>query len=143
MSRMGRPEKQEHEKLGAVVQARVTVAEHEHIRRVAADAGVTVSDYLRRRACSYQVPAGARQRATDPALVTEANKLGVELKAVGNLANQIAVAAHTGRRSRVEWEAVVSQIEGAVGAVHDVLERMVSGDAFEIGTSDESEGGDG
>tara|TARA_R110000782_G_scaffold102483_5_gene189517 strand:+ start:19390 stop:19821 length:432 start_codon:yes stop_codon:yes gene_type:complete len=142
MRHTGRPEKQEHERLSMVVQARVTLAEQEHIRRIAAEAGLSVSDYLRRRACAYQVPASVRHRSSDPALVTEVNKLGVELKAVGNLANQLALSVHTRRRSRIAWEAVVSQIEAAVDDVQQALARLVAADDFEPATPDEREGGE-
>ena len=120
------PVRQSEERLTESLRLRLTLAEAERLRAVAAEAGITVSDFLRRRACGYKVPAPRQHRAFDPAMVSEVNRLGVEIKKVGNLANQVALAAHTGRRSRVVWDEVAEQIGSALAEVHAVLERLLA-----------------
>ena len=134
---MGRPEKDEHEKLSETVRLRLTLAEHEHVRAQARDAGLSVSSYLRRRACGYVVPEAPRRRGVDPAAIAELNRLGLELKAIGNNANQLALSAHTHRRTRIVWEGVVGQIEGRLGEVDRVLAALVEG----VASEDESDDG--
>lgn len=123
---MGRPVKQEHEKRSEVVQTRVTLAEHEHMRGAAEAAGLSVSDYLRRRACGYMVTTGAARRSVDPALVSELNRIGVNL-------NQITRNIHSGRRLRLHAKEVLRELE-------TVLKVVVSGEDFE--PDDGSDGGD-
>lgn len=114
---MGRPVKQEHEKRSEVVQTRVTLAEHEHMRDVAEAAGLSVSDYLRRRGCGYMVPTGAARKSVDPALVSELNRIGVNL-------NQITRNIHSGRPLRIHAREVLRELES-------VLKTIVSGEDFE------------
>lgn len=122
---MARPKKEPHERRTELAQARVTEAEMAYIDQQAYLAGLERSDYLRRRALDYQVPAKA-ETAADPALVSELNRLGLELKAIGNNANQLAVNLHTGRRSeRLAWEEVVAEITRARAEVAEVLERIL------------------
>ena len=121
---MARPTKHPDEKRSELARARVTVAELEHIKRQARIAGLDVSEFVRRRLLDYEVPSSATRRA-DPGIVTELNKLGLELSAIGNNANQIARAANTGRRSHVAWEAVVSRIHELGDQVTAALEKVV------------------
>lgn len=114
---MGRPIKQEHEKRSEVMQTRVTLAELEYVRGVAEDAGLSVSDYVRRRACGYIVPTGAARRSVDPALVSELNRIGVNL-------NQITRNLNSGRPLRIHAKEVLRELEA-------VLKVVVSGEAFE------------
>jgi hypothetical protein len=124
---MARPVKQEHEKRSEVVQTRVTLAEHEHMRGVAEGAGLSVSDYLRRRACGYMVPTGVVRRSVDPALVSELNRIGVNL-------NQITRNLNSGRPLRIHAKEVLRELEAA-------LKVVVSGEDFE--PNDGSGGEDG
>ena len=121
---MGRPTKHPDEKRSARAEARVTVAEREHIEQQARLAGLDVSEFIRRRALGYEVPSSATRRA-DPGLVTELNRLALELSAIGNNANQIARAVNTGRRAHVEWEAVAGRINELGEQVTAALERVV------------------
>ena len=110
---MGRPQKQEHEKLSETVKLRLTLAEHEHVRSVAADAGVTVSDYLRRRACGYRVPTVVSRQRSDPAVLSELNRIGVNL-------NQIARNLNSDRPLRLDAHDVLGELQS-------VLTRLVAG----------------
>lgn len=134
---MGRPVMDEHEKLSETVRLRLTLAELEHVRAQAETAGLSVSSFLRRRACGYVVPQAPLRRGVDPAVVAELNRVGLELKAIGNNANQLALSAHTQRRTRIAWEGVVGQIEGRLGELGRVLRALASGVVVE----DESPGG--
>ena len=124
---MARPVKQEHEKRSEVVQTRVTLAEHEHMRGMAESAGLSLSDYLRRRGCGYMVPTGAARRSVDPALVSELNRIGVNL-------NQITRNLNSGRPLRIHAKEVLRELES-------VLKLIVSGEDFE--PNDGSGGVDG
>ncbi len=123
---MARPRKQPHEKRSEQNNLRFTVAEMEHIRTQAAAAGLDVPDYLRARSLNYVVPSGGSVRRSDPALVTEINRLGVELKALGNNANQLARAVHTDRHFHGRWEEIADAIADTKRRVSDALSRIVS-----------------
>lgn len=125
---MARPKKSPDEKRSAKAEARLTVAEHEYVRQQAYLAGIDFSEYVRRRILGYEVPSKGSNRA-DPALVTEINRLGLELKAIGNNANQLALATHTNRRFATSWEGVVDRIHELGGQVSEALERLVLRDS--------------
>lgn len=125
---MARPTKHPDEKRSQRFNLRFTVAELEHVETQARIAGLGPHEYLRRRALGYEVPSSATRNA-DPALVTEVNKLGLELSAIGNNANQLALAANSGRPARSAWEDVVSRINELGDQVSGALERLVLGDS--------------
>ena len=123
--RPGRPSLNEHERRSQELRARVTLAEREYVDQQAAIAGLPLSEYVRRRTLDYVVPAGTGRRSADPALIVELNRLGLELKAIGNNANQIARSVHSGRPSRISWDAVIARIDELTGEVEQALERLV------------------
>lgn len=98
---MARPKKQEHEKR-APYSIRLTVAERVYIQDQASAAGIDVSEYIRRRAMGYTVPSG-KSRQTDPALISELNRIGVNV-------NQLAKATHTGRDFVRYWKEIGSEL---------------------------------
>lgn len=106
----------------------MTIAEREFVEQQAALAGLDVTEYVRRRILGHVVAPAPAQRRADPALITEVNRLGLELKAIGNNANQLALSTHTGRRFRASWEAVVDRINALGGEVSEALERLVISD---------------
>ena len=124
---MGRPRKNEHELRSAVARARLTPAEHEHVKTQAHLAGLEVSEYVRRRILDYEVPSSATRRA-DPGLVTEVNRLALELRAIGVNANQLARSANAGRRARSSWQDVVERVNVLSEKASEVLERLVLSD---------------
>ncbi len=121
---MARPTKHPDEKRSQRFNLRFTVAELEHVETQAAIAGLEPHDYLRRRALGYEVPSAATRRA-DPGLVTELNKLGLELAAIGNNANQLARDVNSGRAPKVAWEAVVERIDELGEKTTTALEKVV------------------
>ena len=124
---MARPTKHTDEQRSQTARARVTVSEYEHIKQQAYLAGLDVSEFIRRRLLGYEVPSAATRRA-DPGLVTEVNKLGLELSAIGNNANQLALSAHTNRRAQSSWEEVVARINELGDQVATTLEKVVLSD---------------
>lgn len=111
---MARPRLQEHEKRTERHNVRFTLAEIDHIRTQADAAGLDATEYLRRRALGYTVPAAGASRRTDPALITELNRVGVNV-------NQLALATHTGRDFVRYWQEIGREVER-------VLEQLVTQD---------------
>jgi hypothetical protein len=103
---MARPSKHEHEKRSETARFRVTLAEREHIRAQAEAAGIGEAEYLRRRALGYQVPP-APARSADPALVSELNRIGVNV-------NQLARAAHRGSEFTRYWRDVGADLRAVL-----------------------------
>lgn len=122
--RGGRPPLPPDQKLSEAVRVRLSTTELENIRDQAAAAGLTVSDYLRRRAIGGIIP----KHRFNPALVSEINQAGLRLKAVGNLANQLALAAHTDRRFTHDWKMVRDSVQKAIGDVETALAKVTEGD---------------
>lgn len=107
---MARPKKDTHEKRSEVVRLRLTLAEHEHVRSQAEAAGVTVSDFLRRRALGYIVPQIRGRRGPDPILLNELNRIGVNL-------NQIARNQNSGRTERLDPETVLDELRRLLAVI--------------------------
>ncbi len=123
---MARPKKQEHEKRTASIYADVTQAEKEHFRELVAASGCgSEAEFIRRRALGYAVASTDPIRRADPALITKLNALGLELKAIGNNANQLARAKHTGRSFNVRWQAVADKVIETRDEVSATLARLV------------------
>ena len=125
---MARPKKHDDEKRSERFNLRFTVAEREHVATQAQLAGLEPTEYLRRRALGYEVPSKAAGK-TDPGLVTEVNRLALELSAIGNNANQLARSANSGRRAQSAWADVVARINELGDKVSTTLERLVLGDS--------------
>lgn len=108
---MARPKKEQHEKRSETARFRVTLAEREFIRTQARAAGLDETEYLRRRALGHAIPP-APQRSSDPALVSELNRIGVNV-------NQLAHATHKGMEFTRHWAEVSAELRG-------VLTKMVT-----------------
>ena len=110
---MARPKKQDGEKRSETARFRVTVAEREYIRAQAIAAGIPETEYLRRRTLGYAVPP-ARSGLSDPALVSELNRIGVNV-------NQLARATHRGSDFVHVWRIIGQQLSETLAKVikHD------------------------
>ncbi len=126
---MARPKKNPNEKRDQRFNLRFTEAELAHVETQARLAGISPHEFLRRRSLGYTVPPAPSQRRTDPGIVTELNRLGLELKAIGNNANQIALASHTNRRFTTSWEDVVGRIHELGDQVTETIEGIVLSDS--------------
>ena len=109
MSKGGRPRKEPHEQRTESIRADLTVAEKEHVRQQAARAGLSEAEYTRRRILGFEVSAAGR-RAFDPALVSEVNRVGLNV-------NQLARAAHTGREFVHFWREVGAELKDVLAKV--------------------------
>lgn len=100
---MARPQKQAHEKRDQRFNLRLTLAEIEHVRSQAALAGLEPHDYVRRRVIGHKVSLSP-SRKVDPALVSEINRIGVNV-------NQLARSAHRGRDFVLYWQDVGTELQ--------------------------------
>jgi hypothetical protein len=85
---MARPRKQPDEKCTASIRADLTVAEKLHVQSQAERAGLSEAEYTRRRVLGFVVASPAAARKNDPALISELNRIGVNV-------NQLAKSTHT------------------------------------------------
>ncbi|MGD9693612.1 MAG: plasmid mobilization relaxosome protein MobC [Phycisphaerales bacterium] len=108
---MARPRKQEHERRTASIRADLTEAEKAYIQEQAAKAGLSGAEYTRRRLLGFAVTSPAAARRADPALVTELNRIGVNV-------NQLARAVHTDRDFARFWREIGQELR-------EVLEKVV------------------
>lgn len=107
---MARPIKAPDEKRSETARVRLTIAERAHLRAQADIAGLTESDFLRRRALG--LPVRSSSVRSDPALVTELNRIGVNV-------NQLARATHRGADFTRYWREIGAQIETMLGRMLD------------------------
>ena len=105
---MARPLKESDEKRAEVLRTRFTLAESVHIRQQADAAGLTVSEFIRRRALGLAVqPPPSR---ADAALVSELNRIGVNV-------NQLARAQNSDREFVGDWVAIEAELRRVIGKV--------------------------
>jgi hypothetical protein len=90
---------------------RYTTAEWLLLAERGAEAGLSTSEYVREASLSSRVVKVVRSGGCDPAVVSELNRLSLQLAALGNLANQVALYLHTGRSLPPEWSALPAAIE--------------------------------
>ncbi|MEL7087318.1 MAG: plasmid mobilization relaxosome protein MobC [Planctomycetota bacterium] len=113
--RGGRPKKADGE-TRHVVPTRMTIAEHNHARDMARQAGLSLSEYLRRRALGE--PITVRQGKTDARLIHELNAIGVNLNQIARNVNSDRLGAPGSRLS--DLDALQRQLRG-------VLDRALEG----------------
>jgi hypothetical protein len=119
---MARPVKEPHEKRSVTFGTRFTTAERGFVEEQARAAGLDPAEYLRRRVLGHRVPP-ARGRA-DAMLLTELNRIGLELKAIGNNVNQIARAVNSDRPSRIDWDVLAERLEESRATVVTFLGKL-------------------
>ena len=108
---MARPKKEQHERRDQRFNLRYTMAEIEHLRAQAQAAGLDPHEYARRRTLGHAVPP-APQRSSDPALVSELNRIGVNV-------NQLARASHRSSDFTRYWSDVGRELQAALRKVLD------------------------
>lgn len=107
---MARPEKSPEEKRSEVARFRLTIAERAFLRSQAEAAGLSEAEYLRKRALG--LPVRAASERSDPALVSELNRIGVNV-------NQLARATHRGADFTRYWREIGTRLEGILARVLD------------------------
>ncbi|WP_108676663.1 plasmid mobilization protein [Acuticoccus yangtzensis] len=105
---MARPTKAAEEKRSETARFRLTVAERAFLRAQADAAGLTETEFLRRRALG--LPVRAASQRSDPALVSELNRIGVNV-------NQLARATHRGSDFTRYWREVGAKLESVLAHV--------------------------
>ncbi len=92
---MARPKKRSFEKRNQRFNLRYTTAEIEHLRLQAEKVGLHPHEYARRRSLGASASV-SRSRRADPALISELNRIGVNL-------NQLARVTHMGKEFSDDW----------------------------------------
>lgn len=123
---MARPRKQPHERRLAGVRSDLTLAEKRYVQDQARLAGLSEAEYTRRRVLGYAVKPAHDAAGVDPALVSEINRLGLQLSALGNLANQVARACHTDRRLPAAYGELPCDIKRLLRVVEQTLQRVLA-----------------
>ena len=105
---MARPKKEAAEARSLPFHGRLTPAEALTLKANAAAAGLTVSEFCRRRILGLTVtPPAAR---ADAALIAEVNRIGVNV-------NQLAHAFNADRMFRGDWEAIRDEVARVLDTV--------------------------
>ncbi len=112
---MARPRKQEHERRTASVRADLTEAEKAYVQEQAVKAGLSEAEYTRRRVLGFAVASTSGARCSDPAIVTELNR-------IGNNVNQLTRAVHTDRDFAKFWREVGQELRRVLAKVVKIAE---------------------
>ena len=107
---MARPKKDPQEKRSEVARFRLTLAEKAHLRTQVHASGLSEAEFLRRRALGLPVRVTATR--SDPALVSELNRIGVNV-------NQLARATHRGGEFTAYWRDVGRQL-------HSIMDKVLA-----------------
>ena len=102
----------------------VDVAEllsRDYIVREAEAAGLSPAGVVHRMLEYAAAPPARRQMA---ALISEVNRLNLELKGIGVNANQLALASHTNRRFATAWEDVAAAVMEQRAKAEEVLDKI-------------------
>lgn len=125
---MARPKKHPLERRLASVRSDLTLAEKRYVQEQAAKAGLSEAEYTRRRVLGYVVKPARQAASFDPALVSEINRLALQVSALGNLANQVARYCHTDRRLPADWQLLPSEINTLLRLVEQSLKKVLDDD---------------
>jgi len=105
---MARPRKESGERRDEQLKLRLTLAEIERLREQAATSGLTVADYARRRILG--LPVSPAPRRADAALLSELNRIGVNI-------NQIARSLNRGQSLALECDDVLAELRRVMAKV--------------------------
>lgn len=125
--RNGRPKKSPLEVRNRQTKIRLNLLEEAELRHRCDLSGMDLATYVRESALNHEITVPA-VRSADPELVTKLDRLGQEVRAIGNLTNQIAIAAHTDRRLPPEWRNVHERIDALRSEISTTLNKVVIGE---------------
>lgn len=110
---MARPKKDPNEKLTELMQSRMTVADKHDVQEYARNAGLSTSEFIRRRALGLEV------EAIPPAMDTDAL---IQLSRIGNNVNQIATRLNHGDEYDHGWNETREKLTALIDTL---AERLV------------------
>lgn len=109
---MVRPKKPPAERRSEPLGIRLTVAERAQLELSASTLGMTVAEFIRRRALNYRMPQGRPDRQVTAVLATALIRLGVNL-------NQIARHMNAGRAAPEYLPNLIARIDRALERLYD------------------------
>ena len=99
----------------------MTLAELEDVRANAKEAGLSVSEFVRRRT-SGRPTVPRSESKLDAQVLSELNRVGVALRSgVGNNLNQLVKDWNTGRDPRLDWHVVHDELRLTLQQLDNVL----------------------
>jgi hypothetical protein len=107
---MARPRKHDSERRSARSEQRYTVAEMAYIRQQADLAGLSVTEYIRRRAVGYQVTHAVPSPSFNASLVSELNRIGVNV-------NQLAKSVHLDTGFQSYWKEIGEELSAIIASI--------------------------
>ena len=108
---MARPRKQQSEKLDKHLPAvRCTGDEHAAIRAKAAQAGLSLSAFVRAAALAQEVSTASEQSVYDLGLVMELNRIGVNLNQIARVTNSTGFVPSEVAQTCKKIDAILDQI---------------------------------
>lgn len=108
---MARPTKAEHERRQERVEVRLTTGERVHLDEAARSFGITVAEFVRRRALGYRLPAVLTESPVRAAIATALIRLGVNL-------NQLVKAFHRSGVVSPELPPLIAKIDGELDRLY-------------------------
>ncbi len=111
---MARPTKDDAAKRTERFNLRLTLAELAHVQAQATHAGIGAHEYARRRVLGHRVPPARSQ--IDAALLTELNRIGVNLNQLAHAVNSGAVVERDASIVLAEVRGLIEQIGGGFGS---------------------------
>lgn len=109
---MARPRKAPDERRDDLLPIRLTTEERAQLQRLAAAHGVTLADFIRRRALNYRLPPLDRERQAMASLAAALMPIGVNL-------NQLTRAANAGRLLPHSIEDLANRITTLLDGFYD------------------------
>lgn len=126
---MARPKKDDLERRDEQVKTRFTSYEKALIEDNARKAGLSLAEYVRRLALGHQVyAANGGSRGADPELVRKLDRLGGQVRDLGNVTNQVAVYCHTDRPIPAGWEVLPREVLRLQEQISETLDQVVLSD---------------
>lgn len=121
---MARPRLSELERREHSTRADLTLAEKHELTRKRKLASMSEAELLRTfiRDGEVIVQGGGR---SDPALVTEINRLALQLRKAGVTANKLAMATHMEREFRGRWQEIADELDAVCADAAELLKRVV------------------
>jgi len=120
---MARPRTHPNELRSQTARCRMTVAEYEEFRTNAARAGLSESEFMRRRLSDVPLPPALS--GPSPEYIAALNNYAVVLSRIGNNVNQLTAAIHQGRDFGQYWHEIGDELQAVLGAAKAALNLAV------------------